>query len=125
LFWCVGGTPARASKCKALSSNSSITKKIKKTGSHFVVQVGFKLMIFLPLPPEFWAYRCVLPRLAQVWGVFCLCFCQYSIWTQGLMLILPLELHPYSFFASVIFQKRSHIFAWASLGPSSPTSASQ
>jgi hypothetical protein len=28
-------------------------------GSHYVVQAGFELATFLPLPPKCWGYRCV------------------------------------------------------------------
>jgi hypothetical protein len=33
-----------------------------ETEPHFVAQIGIKLMIFLPQPPECWGYKCVLPH---------------------------------------------------------------
>jgi hypothetical protein len=36
-----------------------------ETGSGSVAQAGLKLLIYLPLPPECWNYRCVPPCLAK------------------------------------------------------------
>lgn len=43
---------------------------IFETASHYVVQDGPKLMIFLPLLPECWDYRCALPQSAWDYLIF-------------------------------------------------------
>jgi hypothetical protein len=36
-----------------------------ETGSHCIIQAGFKHKVLLPLPPEDWGYRQVPPHLAE------------------------------------------------------------
>jgi hypothetical protein len=40
------------------------------TGSHYVSQLGLELVIFLPMPPPYWNYRCIPPSLPQSWPLW-------------------------------------------------------
>jgi hypothetical protein len=40
-----------------------------ETGSYYVAQAGLNLIIFLPVPPQYWDYRCEPPRPAQLFAL--------------------------------------------------------
>jgi hypothetical protein len=55
-----------------------------KTGSHYVVQAGLKLTIFLSQPSECWDYRCVSPYPAANRPIF-----RIGNWgSQGFLVIM-------------------------------------
>lgn len=65
------------------------------TESHCVAQAVFKLQIFLPLSPECWNYRCLLP-----------CLKKYNIF-PNLWIILDIFDIPWKFFVFFIFKKHA------------------
>jgi hypothetical protein len=78
-----------------------------------ITQTSLKLALLLPQPSKYWDYR-YMPS-----GRHLLIFWQYGVWTQGLMLAMPVLHHlnhiPTLFCLTYFLNRVSHLFARAGL----------